>query len=337
MTRTLSMPSPRSQTAFTNRSTSTVVLPVPAPAETKTTPGSSIAATCWPEGVVLMSAGSCTSSRASTSAGTLLPAGRCERRRRACGRPRAGRGAAPRRPVPEVGLGNVVRPLQARHRVLASVGADETARLPRPGEATVEATERLHADEIAERKDVERDLELLLRLDVAGAVRSAELVVLDDPACAEGVGVHPVDLPGDGEAAELEAALELDRGRARPEADLEAARHELEAELELLLEEVLQVARKGFLELEPLEVGDVEADAAGDRLYQAFPQEDERLVQAVGLDSVRSEPLRQPAVEAVERLVGDAAAHASVEDGVDLLRGDHPLEEPHGRAVEEPL
>ena len=157
------------------------------------------------------------------------------------------------------------------------------------------------------------------------------------PPCAEGVGVDPVDLPGDGEAAELEAALELDRGRARPEPDLEAARHEREAELELLLHEVLEVARKVLLELEPLEVGDVEPDAAGDRLDQAFAQEDEGLVQAVGLDSVRSEALRQPAVKAVERLVRNAAAHARVQNSVDLLRGDHPLEEPHGRAIEEAL
>ena len=38
--------SPRSQTALQKRSTITVVLPVPAPAETKTTPCSSIARSC---------------------------------------------------------------------------------------------------------------------------------------------------------------------------------------------------------------------------------------------------------------------------------------------------
>jgi hypothetical protein len=190
--------------------------------------------------------------------------------------------------VPEVVLGDVVRPLQAGHRVLARIGSDEAARLPRPGEAAVEPAERLHADEIAEREDVERDLELLLGLDVARAIRPAELVVLDDAAGAEGVYVDPVDLPGDGEAAELEAALELYRGRARPEADLEPTRDEREAELELLLDEVLEIAREGLLELEPLEVGEVEPDAAGDRLGEAFAQEDECVVQAVGLDGVGS-------------------------------------------------
>src|SRR6187200_1748870 len=147
--------------------------------------------------------------------------------------------------VPEVVLGDVVRPLQAGNRVLAGVGADEAARLPRSREAAVEAAERLHADEIAEREDVERDLQLLLGVDVARAVCPAELVVLDDAAGAEGVDVDPVDLSGDGEAAELEAALELHRGRARPEADLEPTRDEREAELQLLLDEMLEVAGKG--------------------------------------------------------------------------------------------
>ena len=46
ITRIESTSSPRSQTARQKRSTMTVVLPVPAPAETKTTPGSSIARSC---------------------------------------------------------------------------------------------------------------------------------------------------------------------------------------------------------------------------------------------------------------------------------------------------
>jgi hypothetical protein len=46
MTRIESTSSPRSQTARQKRSTMTVVFPVPAPAETKTTPGSSIARSC---------------------------------------------------------------------------------------------------------------------------------------------------------------------------------------------------------------------------------------------------------------------------------------------------
>ena len=183
MTRTLSMPSPRSQTAFTNRSTSSVVLPVPAPAETKTTPGSSIAATCWSEGVVLARvpdpahrpegapARALSSPRIGANVTRVHPVDRAP-----------GRGLRLVDLVPEVVLGDVSGQLQPGHRVLARVGADEAAGLPRPSEPTVDSAERLHADEIAKREDVERDLELLLGLDIAGAVRPAELVVLDDAA-----------------------------------------------------------------------------------------------------------------------------------------------------------
>ena len=100
---------------------------------------------------------------------------------------------------------------------------------------------------------------------------------------------------------------------------------------------MLEVARQSLLQLEPLQVGELHAHAAGDRLGEAFAQEDERLVQAVGLDRIRPEPLRQAAVEAVERLVRDSAANARVEDGVDLLRVDDALEEPHRGAIEEAL
>src|SRR6185503_17517234 len=189
----------------------------------------------------------------------------------------------------------------------------------------------------AKREDVERDLQLLLGVDVAGAMCAAELVVLHDASGAERIDVDPVDLPGDGEATELEAPLQLDRRRARAEADLEPPRDEWQAELELLLDEMLEVARQGLLQLEPLQVGELHAHPAGDCLGEAFAQEDERLVQAVGLDRIRPEPLRQAAVEAVERLVRDSAANARIEDGVDLLRVNDALEEPHRGAIEEAL
>ena len=54
-------------------------------------------------------------------------------------------------------------------------------------------------------------------------------------------------------------------------------------------------------------------------------------------DTVGGELLRQPAVERVQRLVRDAAAQHRVGLGVDRLRGDHALEEPRRRAVDEPL
>ena len=120
----------------------------------------------------------------------------------------------------------------------------------------------------------------------------AELVVLDDAACAERIDIDPVDLPRDGEAAELEATLQLDRRRARSEADFEPTRDERQAKLDLLLDEVLEVARKGLFQLQPLEVRELHAHAAGDRLGKAFAQEDERLVQAVRLHGIRPQALR---------------------------------------------
>ena len=53
MTRSESTSSPSSRTARANRSTRTVVLPVPAPAETNVVPRASIAARCWAFGVAL--------------------------------------------------------------------------------------------------------------------------------------------------------------------------------------------------------------------------------------------------------------------------------------------
>ena len=64
--------SPCSQTARTNRSTRTVVLPVPAPAETNTSPVASTAARCS----AFTTARSGTSSRGRTRPGTRRPSGR---------------------------------------------------------------------------------------------------------------------------------------------------------------------------------------------------------------------------------------------------------------------
>ncbi len=238
---------------------------------------------------------------------------------------------------PELRVAEVVLILRPRDELGGGV-EDEPARLPRARERPVEPAERLDADEVAQREDVERHLELPLGLDLPRRVRArAGLVVLDDPARAHRVLVDPVDLPGDGEAAQVEAALQLDGRALRPERHLEAARDERRADLDLLADEPLEVAAERSFELQPVELGEVEPHLALDRAGQALLHELDRLVEAVGVDLIRAEALREPRVEAVERLVGDAPADARVELGVDRARVDHAVDEPHGRARREGL
>src|SRR2546423_756457 len=74
---------------------------------------------------------------------------------------------------------------------------------------------------------VERDLQVQLGLDLSGRVRGlAGLVVDDEAAGAERVAVDAVDLPGDGEAAQVEPALQLRCRALGAERDLEAVRQE---------------------------------------------------------------------------------------------------------------
>src|SRR5205085_600415 len=96
------------------------------------------------------------------------------------------------------------------------------------GERPVDPPERLDADEIAEYEHVERDLQLLLRLDLRGRMGVLpRLVVLHDPTGAERVDVDPVDLPGQGHSLrELEPALQLRRRALRAEQHLEATGNE---------------------------------------------------------------------------------------------------------------
>src|SRR5947208_12448978 len=89
----------------------------------------------------------------------------------------------------------------------------------------------------------------------------ARLVVLDDPAGAEGVEIDPVDLSRERERAEIETALEL-LGRAlRAERNLEPPRHQLQLRGGLVAEESLEVAEQPLLELPPLQVGQLHPDA----------------------------------------------------------------------------
>src|SRR6188474_2549649 len=156
MTSTDCTSSPSSQTARTKRSTSTRVLPVPAPAETKTSPVASTAFSCC----------------------SFTP---------------------------------VLR------------GTSSRGRTTRAREGTVDAAERLDADEVAQHEHVERNLQPLLGVDLARRVRALpRLVVLHDAARAERVDVDTVDLPADEETVpELEAALQLGRGAVAAEGDLE--------------------------------------------------------------------------------------------------------------------
>src|SRR5207248_1330384 len=96
-------------------------------------------------------------------------------------------------------------------QVLVRLGAEHPARAARPGEGAVDAAERLDPDQVAQHEHVERDLQPLLSIDLARGVRPLpRLVVLHDPARAEGVDVDPVDLAADEDAvAELEPTLQL--------------------------------------------------------------------------------------------------------------------------------
>src|SRR5207244_9379087 len=124
---------------------------------------------------------------------------------------------------PEFFLAQVVARRESGHVVLR-LRAEQAPSLPLARERAVEATERLDPDEVAQDEHVERDLEPELGLDLGRRVRGLpRLVVLDNPARAERVDVDPVDLPGEREAVDLEARLELRRRALRAERDLEAA------------------------------------------------------------------------------------------------------------------
>src|SRR5919109_3558162 len=291
MTRIESTGRPRSQTARTKRSTITRVLPVPAPAETKTTPVASIAAVC--SGLVFpalirrapkkgIHGGNLVSPMPAPGVPprscALHPAHRRELT------PRVAASAATRvvadvaradppdepagqflRPLdlpPERLLVEVVALVEPRHGILASVGAKQPARLPVGPERAVEAADRLDPDQVAQDEQVQRDLEPELGLDLPGRVGgSARLVVLDDPPSAEGVEVDPVDLPRDREVTEIEARLQLRRRAVGAERHFEAPRHERQAELDLVADEAPEVPRQPLVELVTLQPRDVQADA----------------------------------------------------------------------------
>src|SRR5581483_10501558 len=183
---------------------------------------------------------------------------------------------------------------EARQPVLARLRAQQAARLPLAGERAVEAAERLEPELVAQHEHVERDLQPLLRVDLRGGEDGlAGLVVPDDPARRERVDVDAVDLPGDGEPAEVEAAA----GRALgAERDLEVARDERQLRLRLGLDELAQVAAQSEVELAALELREVDPDAAGERLVDARVEEAERVREVLRGDALRADRLRQAGV-----------------------------------------
>ena len=85
-----------------------------------------------------------------------------------------------------------------------------------------------------------------------------------------------------------------------------------------------------------LQIGQLHAHAL-ERIGETAPEEDERFLDAFGLDPVRAELLRESRVEAEQGLVRDRATQACVDSSVDALGIDQPLEEPDRRAVSKAL
>ena len=239
---------------------------------------------------------------------------------------------------PERVLVEVVVAREPGHAVVARLRPQQPARLPLARKRAVDAAERLDPDEVAQHEHVERDLEVELGLDLPRRVRGAARLVVDhDPARAERVAVDAVDLPRDGEAAEVEAALQLGGGALGAERDLEPVRDERRRRLGLRAHELLEVAGEALLQLAPLELREVGPDVSLECRGKALAHEVERVVERLGLHLLGAGPLRQALVEAEQHLMGDAPAQQRVDLGVDRPRRDDALEEPHRRAVGEAL
>src|SRR5580765_8527453 len=211
MTRIDSTSTPSSQTARAKRSTSTFVLPVPAPAETKTSPRASTARCC--SGLSFTHASRGTSTRARTrwavaALGVVFDVALAHSVDDVDGEVAGALDLAPESLFVEV---VVLR--ESGDAVVLRLGAEQAARLPLAGERPVETAERLDPDEIPQHEHVERDLELLLLLDLHGRMGVlARLVVLDDAARAERIDVDSVDLSRERHAwSQLEPTLQLGR------------------------------------------------------------------------------------------------------------------------------
>ena len=241
---------------------------------------------------------------------------------------------------PERGVVEVVPRGEAGQAVLPGLRPQQPPRLTLAREGAVEAADRLDPDQVAQHEHVQRDLEAELGLDLLSRVGArSRLVVLDDAAGAEGIEIDAVDLSGEREAAEVEAALKLGSRAVGAEGDLEAPRNERQLRLCLAAGELLEVAPQALLELVSLHLGQLEpsVDVAGESVVEALPQEGERLVEAVGLDPLRLQSLRQAREEPVERLVRNGAAQSRVDLAVDRAWVDETLDEPDRGALRERL
>ena len=181
-------------------------------------------------------------------------------------------------------------------KVLARALAEHPARESPPGERAVDAAERLDADEVTEREDVERNLEAKLSVDVARRVRAlAGLVVLNDPARAERVEVDPVDLPGEPEIvterqARAEALEPRGRSRTRPRA---CAGRSCDVGRRLVAQEALEVRAQRVPELGLLQLGEIEPDPGLERVVETAMDERDRCLEVLGRHALGVELARQ--------------------------------------------
>ena len=124
-------------------------------------------------------------------------------------------------------LVEVVARREARARRPLASARRRPAGLPLAGERAVEPAERLDARGGPAGPACRAGSAAAARTRSSPpSARLSRLVVLDDPARAERVGVDPVDLPGEREAVDLEPALELGRRAFGAERDLEPPRDE---------------------------------------------------------------------------------------------------------------
>ena len=216
--------------------------------------------------------------------------------------------------------------------------AQDPSRLARARERSVDATERLDPDEIAQDEHVQRDLQAQLRLDLRGRMRCLPgLVVLDDPARAERVDVDAVDLSRECDArSDREPTLKLGRRALRSEPDLEASRNERRLGGRVLAHERLEVAPQSVLQLAPLQRCQLHPNARH-RVLEAPAQERHGRLDALLVHAIDTELLRKAGVETEQRLMRDRTSEARIDLGVDRARVDHALEQPHRGTVREPL